>query len=243
LPADGFGTGSVTGHARDESDATMTGPLALVGGAEFTAACTFDAELLSASGDTEVVVLPTAAAYEHPGAVVDRATEWFDGLGATVRGLDVLRRPDAMDSANVAAVRAARFVYLAGRSPMHLRSVLAQSPLWDALVAAWHDGAVIAGSIAGAQCLCDPMVDPRGGAFTVGLGLVANVAVIPEHNTWSDDALHRTRVLSTDGLVLFGVDEGTAVIRSADGSWRAAGAGSVTVHVSGKPVDLAEIRA
>jgi cyanophycinase len=220
----------------------VTGLLALVGGAEFTAACSFDAELLAASGGDEVVVLPTGAAYEHPGEVVERAKGWFHAHGATVRGLDVLRRPDAMDDANVAAVREARFVYLAGHSPMHLRSVLAQSPLWDALVAAWNGGAVVAGSVAGAQCLCDPMVDPRGGAFTVGLGLLSDVAVIPEHNIWSDDALHRTRVLSSDGLVLFGVDEGTAVIREPDGRWRAAGAGSVTVHRSGQPIQLADVR-
>ena len=220
----------------------MTGLLALVGGAEFTAACTFDAELLAASGGNEVVVLPTGAAYEHPDDVVTRAQGWFHTLGASVRGLDVLRRPDASDPDNVAAVRNATFIYLAGRSPMHLRSVLAQSPVWDALVEAWNGGTVVAGSVAGGQCLLDPMVDPRGGAFTVGLGLLSDVAVIPEHNTWSDDALHRTRVLSTKGLVLFGVDEATAVIRESDGSWRAAGAGSVTVHRSGEPVALADVR-
>jgi cyanophycinase len=85
------------------------------------------------------------------------------------------------------------------------------------------------------------MVDPRGGAFTVGLGLLQGVAVIPERNTWSDDALHRTRVLSTEGLVLLGVDEGTAVIRDADGRWRAAGAGSVTVHIGGVPAGLDDV--
>ena len=40
-----------------------------------------------------------------------------------------------MDPANVEAVRASRFTYLAGGSPMHLRSVLKDTPLWEALVA------------------------------------------------------------------------------------------------------------
>lgn len=220
----------------------MTGLLALVGGAEFTAACDFDRELLDASGGREVVVLPTGAAYEHPEHLVERARGWFAEMGASVRPLEVLRRPDAMADANARAVRDARFVYVAGHSPMHLRSVLMQSPVWDALVATWHSGAVVAGSVAGAQCLCDPMVDPRGGAFTVGLGLVRGVAVIPEHDTWSDEALHRTRVLSTEGLVLFGVDRGTAVIRDPDGSWRRVGAGEVTVHRSAEAGTLDQIR-
>lgn len=223
------------------SVAAMTGQLALVGGGEFTAACTFDAELLVASGGDEVVVLPTGAAYEHPGELVDRAVGWFRTLGATVRPLDVLRRPDAMDEANAAVVRGAQMIYIVGRSPMHLRSVLAQSPVWEAVVEAWRHGAAVAGSIAGAQCLCDPMVDPRGGAFTIGLGMVRNVAVVPERNTWDDDTFHRTRVLSSDGLVLFGVDEGTAVIRQPDGSWQAAGQGNVTVYRSGAPAELTDV--
>ena len=55
---------------------------------------------------------------------------------------------DATGAENVDAVRAARFVYLAGASPMHLRSVLKDSPLWDAIVETWNGGAAIAGSSA-----------------------------------------------------------------------------------------------
>ena len=44
----------------------MSGVLALVGGAEWREGCTFDAQLLEASGGRDVTVLPTAAAYEHP---------------------------------------------------------------------------------------------------------------------------------------------------------------------------------
>ena len=47
---------------------------------------------------------------------------------------------------------------------------------------------MLAGSSAGAMVLCDPMVDPRGGAFTLGLGLLADLAVIPAHDHWSEDA-------------------------------------------------------
>src|SRR5438067_7638207 len=99
----------------------MAGVLALVGGNEWQEKCTFDAELLEASGGNEVVVLPTAAAYEHPDRAVATAEGWFRGLGADVRGLMVLRRAEAEEPEPVAAVRAARFLYLAGGSPMHLR--------------------------------------------------------------------------------------------------------------------------
>lgn len=214
------------------------GHLALVGGAAFSDGCSFDRALLGASGADEVLVLPTGAAYEHPGRVVDQATGWFGAMGAKVRGLDVLSRPDALDAGNAEAVRNARFVYLTGGSPMHLRSVLKDSAVWDALVAAWQAGASVAGDFGGAQVLCDPMVDPRGGAFTLGLGMVANVAVIPRHEHWSEDAAHRTRKLSPADLVIVGIDERTALIRDPSGNWTATGAGEVAVFKGGAPADL-----
>lgn len=219
----------------------MSGPLAFVGGGEWQEGCTFDAELLAASGSDEVVLLPTADAYEHPALLSQQASSWFEGLGARVRTLDVLRRPDALVEEHVQAVRSARFLYLSGDSPMHLRSVIKDTPLWDALVAAWQDGAVLAASAGAARLLGDPMVDPRGGAFTVGMGLVANLAVIPHHDKWTGDKAHRTLRLSPDGVVVAGIDERTALIRAADGTWSTAGAGSVAVFVDGKPVELADL--
>ena len=105
-------------------------------------------------------------------------------------------------------------------------------------VAAWTDGAVVAGSSAGAMALCDPMVDPRGGAFTLGLGLIEQLAVIPHHNTWSPDKEHRTLQLAAKGLCIVGIDEATALIRDPDGAWRTAGAGEVEVFVDGKAAGL-----
>src|SRR5437588_569 len=216
----------------------MAGTLALVGGNEWQEKCTFDRDLLEASGGTEVLVLPTAAAYEHPQRAVDTAQAWFKAMGASVRGLDVLRRQDAEAEANAAAVRAARFIYLSGGSPMHLRSVLKDAPVWDALVEAWDNGAVLAGSSAGAMVLCDPMVDPRGGAFTLGLALVAQVAVIPHHDTWSPDKARRTIKLAPSGLPVVAIDERTALLRRPDGEWVVEGAGQVVVFCDGQEASL-----
>jgi cyanophycinase len=219
----------------------MVGPLALVGGGEWQDGCDFDADLLSASGGDTVVVLPTAAAYEHPDHAVERATRWFDKLGAAVTAVNALDRHGALDQANVAAVRDARFLYLADGSPMHLRSVLLRSSLWDAIVAAWGDGAVLAGSGTGAMVLCDPAVDPRGGAFTLGLGLLAGIAVVGRADTWSEDKLHRTLQLTPAGVPLVEIDERTALIRASEGGWRAAGVGDASVWVDGHRADLAAL--
>ncbi len=207
----------------------MTGTLALVGGRPFTEGCTFDADLLATSGGDEVLILPTAAAYEHPEREVEAATAHFEGAGGRVGGLDLLTRRDAMVEENAERVRDARFLYLVGGSPMHLRSVVKDSPIWDALLAAWADGAVIAAASGAARVLCDPMVDPRGGAFTVGLGLLDNHAVVPHHTHWSEEKAHRTLLLAPADLLVVGIDDATALIRTADGTWSVSGAGSVAV--------------
>lgn len=219
----------------------MPGTLALVGGAEWRDGCEFDRDLLAAGDASEVLVIPTAAAYEHPGRLVEAAIRWFAELGASVRGLPVYTRADAMRPEHVAPVHDARCIYLAGGSPMHLRAVLKESPVWDALVAAWQRGATIAASSAGAMVLCDPMVDPRGGAFTIGLGLVEQLAVIPHHDTWSEDKAKRTLRIAPAGLPIVGIDERTALIRHPDGTWSVAGVGQVVVYVDGEPADLTSL--
>jgi cyanophycinase len=213
-----------------------TGVLALVGGAEWQEGCRkFDAGLLEAAGTDEVLVLPTAAAYEHPQRAVDHASTYFEELGGRVRGLMVLGRTEADDEENARAVRQARFVYIGGGSPMHLRSVLKGSRLWEALLEGWREGAVLAASSAGAMVLCDPMVDPRGGAYTVGLGLLTNLSVFPHHNTAPAHLKERSMELRPAGATLVGVDEQTALVREPDATWRVTGAGGVTLYTDGEP--------
>jgi cyanophycinase len=223
----------------------MAGLLALAGGAEWRDGCTFDRELLEASGGHEVLVLPTAAAYEHPQRAVETAEAWFATMGAKVRPCMVLTRPDAESEEYASMVRDASFVYLGGGSPMHLRSVLKDSLVWDAIVRGWDAGAVLAGSSAGAMVLCDPMVDPRGGAFTVGLGLVNLLTVIPHADTWSPEKARRTYSLAPTGVAVVALDERTAIVRAPvdGGRWHAAGAGDVTVWLDGHQVAVDSLTA
>lgn len=220
------------------------GLLAFVGGDEWTEGCGFDAELLAASGGTDVVVLPTAAAFEHPERKVMDAAEWFEGLGARVEGLMVLSRDDAQDEGAAEVVRRAGFVYLSGGSALHLRSVLKGSRVYEALREAWEGGAVVAGASGGGMVLTDPMVDPRGGALTVGLGLVAGLAVVPHYGDVHQDAhgekLHRTVALAPEGLPVVGVPTRSALIREQSGVWRSVG--PVAVFVDGVAADLSALR-
>ena len=220
---------------------TQPGPVAFVGGLEWRDGCAFDAELLEASGGGEVLVLPTAAAYEWPKRAVESASAYFENFGATVRGLDVLQRRDAEKTENIEAVHKARFIYLADGSPLHLRSVLKGSSLWTALVEAWQSGAVVAGSSAGAMILGDPMVDPRGGAFTLGLGLISQLAIVPHRERWTGDKARRMTQLIPRDVVVAEIEERTALIRWDKDRWELSGPGSVTLTLNSEPIELEKL--
>jgi len=90
--------------------------------------------------------------------------------------------------------------------------------------------------------LCDPMVDTRGGAFTVGLGLLPGLAVIARSDEWSPDKVRRTIDLASSGVVLLELPTRTAIIDDVGNvGWRVAGAGSVIVHRDGKLSDISAI--
>jgi cyanophycinase len=215
------------------------GSLAFVGGGEFSAGCEFDAALIAESGAREVVVLPTATAYENPARLAERAVGWFGSLGVDLRWLDVYRRADA-DAADAAdATRSARMIYLTGGSPLHARSTLLRTAVWEALVEAFDAGATIAGAGAGGNVLCDHMVDVRGGAFTLGLGLTDELAMISRADTLSAERVARTVRLAPRGLLVAAVNERSALIRRSDGSWEAVG--EVVLYRGGARVRLEEL--
>jgi cyanophycinase len=95
---------------------------------------------------------------------------------------------------------------------------------------------VVAAAGEAAAAITDPMVDPRGGAFTIGLGLLGPLAVMPRHETWSADRSRRTMVLAPAACPVLALDSGSAAIRDVDGGWTAHG--TVAVHLHGKPADL-----
>lgn len=199
----------------------MTGTIALLGGGHFEANDDLDRRLIAAAGAAEVVVLPTAAAFEHPSRAIAEAEVWGERLGVTIDGRLVLRRADANLAEHVGAVRDARMVYLVGDSPLHLRSVLKDTELFSALRDVVANGGVVAAAGTSAACLCDPMTDPRGGAFSLGLGLVEGLALLTEAETWSPERLHRTLQLA-NGFAVAVLPTGSALLRT-DAGWEQVG--------------------
>lgn len=204
--------------ATDPSDGP--GVVALVGGGAFVANDDLDRRLLDEVGARHVVVLPTAEAFEDPGALVAGAMSWAERLEVEVEALMVMQRRDAEDPGAAGVVDAASAVFLVGESSMHLRGVLKATAVMAAISAVLERGGLVAAVGPSASALCDPMLDQRGGAFTLGLGLVDGLAVVTGAETWSPERLHRTRRLASTPFVE--LPTGSAAVRRA-GSWSLTG--------------------
>lgn len=198
----------------------MPGTLALCGGGSFTANDELDRTLLAEVDADRVVVLPTADAFEQPEVLVTSSMSWAERLGIDVEALMVFQRHDADDEGAAGVVAGAKAVYLVGDSSMHLRSALKDTAVYRAIEGVLTAGGLVVGVGSSAAALCDPMLDLRGGAFTLGLGLAPGVAVIPEVETWSEERLYRTRSLANTPLIE--LPTGSAAIRR-DSGWELVG--------------------
>jgi cyanophycinase len=136
---------------------------------------------------------------------------------------------------NIEQARIGRFFYLVGGDPGLVPKTLADTPLWDAIVEAWREGAALAGSSAGAMALGewtlirDRLPGDARRRYRPALSLVPTIAVIPHFDgfgeQWVDGAL---AAAPRDDIVLVAVDERSAALWR-DGVWRAFGPGGVTV--------------
>jgi len=129
-----------------------------------------------------------------------------------------------------ASLRESRLIYLLGGFPHYLAQTLANSLSWQAMLEAYHAGAVVGGSSAGAMVLCQHYYDPGDGSTIEGLNLVPEVCVVPHHNTFGRGWLSQL-MASLPGDAIIGIDEETGMIDDGpDGKWGVYGKGSVTLY-------------
>jgi len=212
----------------------MPGLLALVGGDEFNPGNEDqDRLLVAAAGRGPAYVVPTAAARGGPDKAVAHATRWFSELGLTLEELRVLKRTDANSKELAEAARGGGFFYLVGGDPGHVVEVLRDSRVWSAIFEAWREGAVLAGSSAGAMALCAHTLIRKTwpNRFerrpTDALGAVPGTAVLPHFETFGHRWIESAQ-RELPGVTLIGIDERSAAVWQ-DGLWHARGPGAVTV--------------
>jgi cyanophycinase len=221
------------------------GYLLLEGGAEFGGRMREpDLKAIEQAGgfDAPIRIIPTAAAPDdnHQRAG-DNGIRWFESLGARdVNSLPIIDRVSADDESIATSLREARLIYMLGGFTGYLGETLKGSAAWDAVLEAYANGAVVAGSSAGAMVMCEFYYDPSQGQVIEGLNLVPNSIVLPHHNTFGKS--WASRLLEISQVTLIGIDERTGMLDDGAGTWTVHGAGNVTlyrnhqveIHPSGK---------
>jgi cyanophycinase len=222
----------------------MQGYLLLEGGAEFGGQMSEpDRKAIERAGgpSAQISIIPTAAAPDNNHQRAGRnGVKWFKSLGATqVESLPLIDKASANDPSIANTISQSRLIYMLGGFTGYLGETLKHSASWQAMLLAYSNGAVIAGSSAGAMVMCQYYFDPGKRRVVEGLGLLLNTCVLPHHNTFGKGwAQQLTSLLP--GVVLLGIDERTGML--ADGEegrkigWCVYGQGAITLYRGGKPV-------
>ena len=143
-------------------------------------------------------------------------------------------RAAADDAAAAQAIGEADLIYLSGGKPAYLMSVLRDSAVGRAIVAAHERGAVVAGCSAGAMVLARHAFDfrvrilPWPLRWRPGLGFVPGAAVMPHYDAWPEAVSALIALQAPRGSVVLGIDEETGLV-GRDGSWQVHGRSRVTV--------------
>ena len=210
----------------------MIGDIALVGGEEFRNGCEeMDLNIMKSSGQNpaNVLIIPTAAVTGPEKASNDGARH-FSGLGGITKQLMVLDNKHANNEEIVKQLKGSGVIYFTGGSPDHLLTSLRGSLLWEQILVERSNGAVIAGSSAGAMVLGQMMRRPRLGGWVEALSAVPGIATLPHHeNSHPDEIYRQLEAQVNSGLTILGIDARTGCIGQS-GNWRVVGFGKVTKY-------------
>jgi cyanophycinase len=212
------------------------GTILLAGGAEFggeMASPDRRALELAGGASARVSIIPAAAAPdENHRRAGENGVRWFRSLGAAaVKALPLIDRVSADDPGVVRDLHQSTFIYIPGGYPRYLEQALTGSVGWAAILEAYHNGAVVAGSSAGAMVLCSHYFDPDSDKVHQGLGLVPNTCFLPHHSAFGHQWVPRLAALMPTTVTLIGVDEETAILSgTASGKWEVSGKGEATIY-------------
>jgi len=217
----------------------MTGILALVGSGEFTKSQDeVDTFLLSQLGDPHVAILPTAAGLEHDvHKWIDDGVAHFDKLGVKAEGIELYNHEDANDPSVIKKLHNYNFFYFSGGDPGHLLHSLQGSKAWEVIVKSHKNGAILAGSSAGAMVLGKKVwadvyrFDKKKellpwvpGLDLVPFGVMPHYDAIPKYFSKKDlDSMYANM---PEDIEIIGIDEDTAYINT-EGLWKVMGEGNM----------------
>ena len=217
---------------------SQRGAIALVGSGEYLPiAQVLETELLrlgiSKGKSNTYIQIPTAAGKEGDERLDfwrKRGADQGARIGCEVKYLPVLTRDDAHNPQWIKEINSAGLIYFSGGDPVHLAEIFANTPMWEAIVSAWKQGASLAGCSAGAMAFGGKIIGIRRSHISAGLNLLPDIEVIPHYDKflgWLPDRVTAAVMRNDADTALLGIDENTALVLTD--RWRKYGSGSVHV--------------
>lgn len=192
---------------------------------------------LAGGADAVVVVISTASSLGFEAG--ERYREIFTGLGIqTVRPLHTMSRSQANDPAYVRQLDDATGIFLTGGNQLRLSSTVGGTLLAEAVMERFREGAVVAGTSAGASAMSSHMIafgasggtpKHRMAALAAGLGVLPSVIVDQHFQQRNRYGRLLSVIAQNPSLLGLGVDEDTAGVVGPDGVMEVIGRGSVTI--------------
>ena len=184
----------------------------LAGGRELDAR-TAAGQALAGCGSVAVVTL--AAAYRRVDALLSRIAAWAGELSVEHTVVQAVHRSDSLNPAVAEPIAGCDGVLVLDGSPAHFVGAAKATPLLGAIVEAHCRGAHVVWSGAAAAATCASMVDDRGGALTVGLGLHGGIVVAAGWENWPRDRRRRLRGMVGESALFMALESGAAVQSAA----------------------------
>jgi cyanophycinase len=192
---------------------------------------------LAGGPDATVVVVSTASSLGREAGERYRQVLGELGVG-TVRPLHAMTRAQANDETFARSVSDATGIFLTGGNQLRLSSTIGGTRLADAILERFREGAVIAGTSAGASAMSSHMIafgasggtpKHRMAALAAGLGVLPSV-IIDQHFQQRNRLGRLLSVIAQNPSLLgLGVDEDTAGVVGPDGVMEVIGRGSITI--------------
>ena len=216
----------------------------LAGGRELDAGTAAGCAL---AGCGSVAVVTLAAAYRRPDALLTQIGAWADALSVEHAVVRAVRRSDSLNADVSEPIANCDGVLVLDGSPAHFVGAVKATLLLEAIVAAHGRGADVVWSGAAAAAVCASMVDDRGGALTVGLGLYGGIVVAAGWEGWPRDRRRRLHRMVPESALFIALESGAAVQSTASPQelasssrpedWTVLG-GAVEARQGGGPVAL-----
>jgi cyanophycinase len=192
---------------------------------------------LAGGADARIAVISTASSLGTEAG--QRYREVFTELGASdVQPLHAVTRMQANDESIAAAVRDATGIFMTGGNQLRLSSMVGGTRLAEAILTGFRDGAVVAGTSAGASAISSHMIafgasgatpKHRMAQIAAGLGLLPGV-IVDQHFQQRNRLGRLLSLIAQNPMLLgLGVDEDTAGVVGPDKVMEVIGRGSITV--------------